>query len=51
MNAPNRTLKQRVYHGLKDYLVISCYLWVVLGLFVLYGSVISSDQHVPFPPP
>jgi pilus assembly protein TadC len=48
MNAPNRNLKQRVYHGMKDFLVITCYLWVVFALMVLYRSVISSEQHIPF---
>jgi hypothetical protein len=48
MNAPNRTLKQKVYHGMKDFLVITCYLWVVFALFVLYRSVILSEQHIPF---
>jgi hypothetical protein len=48
MNAFNRNLKQRVYHGMKDFLVITCYLWVVFALFVLYRSVISSEEHVPF---
>jgi hypothetical protein len=48
MNALNRTLKQRVYHGMKDYMVISCYLWVVFGLFVLYRSVLLSDHGFPF---
>ena len=48
MNAPNRDLKQRAYHGVKDLLVITCYLWVVFTLFVLYRSVISSERHIPF---
>jgi hypothetical protein len=48
MNAPNRNLKQRVYHGMKDFLVITCYLWVVFALMVLYRSVILSEQHIPF---
>jgi hypothetical protein len=48
MNAPNRNLKQRVYHGVKDFLIITCYLWVVFALFVLYRSVISSEEHIPF---
>jgi hypothetical protein len=48
MNAPNRNLKQRVYRGMKDFLVITCYLWVVFALFVLYRSVISSEEHIPF---
>jgi hypothetical protein len=41
----NRTLKQKAYQGLKEYLVISFYLWLVFGLFVLYKSVLLSEQH------
>jgi hypothetical protein len=48
MNAPNRNLKQRVYHGVTEYLVISCYLWVVFALLVLHRSVISGEEHIPF---
>jgi hypothetical protein len=48
MTAPNQNLKQRVYHGVKDYLVISLYLWIILGLFVLYRSIILSEENIPF---
>lgn len=44
MNATNLTLKQRAYHGLKHYLFISCYLWLVFALFVLYKSVILAER-------
>ena len=40
-----RTLKQKAYQGLKDFLVISLYLWVVFGLLVVYRSVVLSDGH------
>jgi len=48
MDAPNRTLKQKAYQGLKEYLIISFYLWVVFALFVLYKSVILAEQHIGF---
>jgi hypothetical protein len=48
MSAPNQNLKQRVYQGVRDYLVISLYLWIILGLFVLYRSVILSEENIPF---
>jgi len=48
MNPPNRSLKQRAYHGMKEYLAISCYLWVIFGLFVLYKSVILAEHGIPF---
>jgi hypothetical protein len=44
MAEPNRTLKQKAYQGLKDYLAISCYLWLVFGLFVLYRAVLLSER-------
>ncbi len=40
-----RTLKQKAYQGLKDFLVISLYLWVVFALMLLYRSVVLSDGH------
>jgi len=45
---PGRTLKQKVYHGIRDYFLLSAYLWVIFGLFVLYESVILAEQHIPF---
>jgi hypothetical protein len=46
VNATTRTLKQRVYHGIKEYLVISCYLCVVFSLFALYKSIILAEHHI-----
>jgi hypothetical protein len=43
MDEPKRSLKQRAYQGLKDFIVISCYLWLVFALFVLYKSVLLSE--------
>jgi hypothetical protein len=43
VNHANRTLKQKAYQGLKEYLAISFYLWLVFGLFVLYKSVLLSE--------
>src|SRR5580692_9794417 len=43
-----KTLKQKVYQGVKDYLILTAYLWLVFGLFVLYRSVILSEQEIPF---
>ena len=44
MDEPKRTLKQKAYQGLKEYLVISCYLWLVFGLFVIYRAVLLSER-------
>jgi len=50
MSAPNRTLKQKAYHGMKEYLAIAFYLWVVFGLFVVYKEVILAQHHIAFAP-
>jgi len=44
MDEPKRTLKQKAYQGLKEYLAISCYLWLVFSLFVLYRAVLLSER-------
>ena len=44
MGEPKRTLKQKAYQGLKEYLAISCYLWLVFSLFVLYRAVLLSER-------
>jgi hypothetical protein len=48
MSDPKPSIKQRAYQGLKDYLAISLYLWVIFGMFVLYRSVILDEQNIPF---
>jgi hypothetical protein len=44
MGEPTRTLKQKAYQGLKDYIAISFYLWLVFSLFVLYRAVLLSER-------
>lgn len=44
MGEPTRTLKQKAYQGLKEYIAISLYLWLVFGLFVLYRAVLLSER-------
>jgi hypothetical protein len=43
-----RTIKQRVIHGVKEYLSISAYLFVVFSLFTIYKSVILAERHIDF---
>jgi hypothetical protein len=45
-----RTVKQRVIHGMREYLVISGYLFVVFFLFVMYKAVILAQHHIDFAP-
>ena len=46
MGASHGTLKQRVYHEIKEFLVIALYLWVILGLFTLHKAIILGEQHI-----
>jgi hypothetical protein len=50
MSEPKSTLKQKARQGLKEYLTIAGYLWVVFALFVLYKSVVLAEHHIPFAP-
>ena len=43
---PSQALKQRVYHGFKEYFVITLYLWVVFALFDIYKSVLVAQYHI-----
>jgi hypothetical protein len=45
-----RAVKQRIVHGMREYLVISFYLFVVLSLFTMYKTVILAQQHIGFAP-
>jgi hypothetical protein len=38
-----RTLKQKAYHELKELLIISLYLWIVFGMFVLFKAVVLAQ--------
>jgi hypothetical protein len=48
MNASKPTLKQKAWQGVKEYLVISLYLWLVFALFVIYQSAILAEHDIPF---
>ena len=48
MSTSSRTLKQIAYLQLKEFLVISLYLWVVFGLLVMFKSVVLAEQGIPF---
>jgi len=40
MGTSNRTLKQKAYHEMKEFLVIAAYLWVVFVVLELHKSVV-----------
>jgi hypothetical protein len=43
-----KTLAQRAYQEFKEFVVIVLYLWIVLGLFLLYKSVLLNQEHISF---
>jgi hypothetical protein len=43
-----RAPKHRIVHEVREYLVISLYLFVVFSLFVLYKWVILAEDHIDF---
>jgi hypothetical protein len=44
----NRTLKEKAYQQLKEFLLIALYLWLVLGLLIVYKSVVLAEYHIDF---
>jgi hypothetical protein len=48
MSASAETLKEKARREMRNFLVISLYLWIIFGLFVLYKSIILSEEHIPF---
>jgi hypothetical protein len=50
MNEVILATKQKVYHQFKQFVTITCYLWVVFALFTFYKSIVLSEQHIPFAP-
>jgi hypothetical protein len=45
-----RTLKQRVFGGMREYLIISLYLFVVFSLFATYKSVVLAEHQIQLVP-
>jgi len=46
VDTSHRTLKQKAYHELMEFLAIALYLWVILALFQLYRSLLLSEEHI-----
>ena len=43
-----KTLKQRAYHEFKEFLILSFYLWLVLGMFIEFKSIILAENQINF---
>jgi hypothetical protein len=41
-------LKQRAYSEFKEFLMLTIYLWLFLGMFILYKSVVLAENHIDF---
>jgi|SRR3974390_104258 len=46
--APSLTVKQKIYAGIKEYILITLYLWLIFALFDVYRSVLASQYHLDF---
>ena len=46
MTTQKGTLKERLYHEFREFLVITLYLWVIFALFLLYKAVILNEEHI-----
>jgi hypothetical protein len=46
VNASSETLKRKAYREMKEFLLITLYLWVIFSLFNLYKSVTLAEQHI-----
>lgn len=48
MSDAHQHLKQKVGHEMREYFVISFYLFVVFSLFVVYKSMILAEYHIDY---
>jgi hypothetical protein len=42
----SRTLKQKAYREFKELLIITLYLWVIFGMFIIYKEVILAEHRI-----
>jgi len=48
MSVAKRNLKQKAAHELREYLILSLYLFVVFSLLVLHKSMILTEHHIDY---
>jgi hypothetical protein len=48
MAISKRTLKEKAYQQLTQFLLIAFYLWLVFGLLIVYKSVVLAEYHIDF---
>jgi hypothetical protein len=48
VNAPKRNLKQKAVHEVREYFLISLYLFLVFSLLVVHRSMILAEHHIDY---
>lgn len=48
MATEHKTLKQRAYDEFKEFLIRFLYLWLFLGLFTIYKSIVLAERGIEF---
>lgn len=48
MGISSRTVKRIAYQQLKEFVVVTLYLWVVFGLLLMFKSVVLAEHKIPF---
>src|SRR5271166_2064770 len=48
VSAINQNLKKKAAHEVREYLVISLYLFIVFSLFVVHKSMILAEHHIHY---
>ncbi len=48
MTIDKQALKQKALFEMKEFAIISFYLWIILSLFLLYKSVLLNEEHFSF---
>jgi uncharacterized membrane protein len=48
MENKGEALKQRAYRELKEFLMLALYLWLFLGMFILFKSIVLAENRIDF---
>jgi hypothetical protein len=48
MEIEAKGLKQRAYRELKEFLMLTLYLWLFLGMLILFKSIVLAEHHIDF---
>ena len=48
MNQQKKTLTQKAIHEFKEYLGVSLYLFIFLGMFIVYKAIVLRQHEIDF---